>query len=1338
MIVDLLHVINRETSNFTVDDGGVLHIVDNNTLKISQLIINENGTLHISQSTNVVFSFQPTFTITVNAGGCIKFDNNVILSTAMPENQITILSGAIIDFKGNWLSLNSDFFTLNRNFKQFPIVLQKSDEFDLSRIDNLAILNYNQWNIGFGKQYFIQDVNDLCFDLDKITFNLLKGIKLENDIILYGGQSLTRHNDAYISGNTTVLMGAIFYAGSRNLSYIDADKLKIGRGGRLVIDQIMDKNFDLAEKKKALIYWKDFNKIDFDLMSTFMTYALMKDDQNYVGSLCGRWYINISNQTAHFNSPKIASFQLSAGVNFYSPNLQKQSNYPTLDGVFIDQNQYSFKLYSSQNMALDNLANFHMDEGSKTFFEQGANIFANDNNVKIYKGAILETNGHRFSDHFIRPIWFQSGSTFNTLDVFYDDDKILPFVTWQIFSTKTPQRDLDFQEAYKASQNVQNIVIKSNAYVGIKKDTSFLLRERLLIENAGQCEILEGGEFAFVGGILKRDNSNYKITANYGARVTLASFRYALQDVLTFFTFDYGSILAFGDSYEPSNPAIGKPAYRGVSYSLDDDKFGLGLIPEHVSVEFNNGVQTLLNVQRRMRLIRFQNQGILGVYRDYPLSLYSGQVLDLNEADFDIPFSSTEENRYPYRMFIRSGAKLFLQAGARIIDNHQNQYTVLGVKAPITIKTDAKIMDDIPGINRWIRAIKSSVGINDINTLDDVSLDMFIGTHLDMDEFKTTKTGKFNYGANLQIKTTNTLYDNLRGVASIPFLTWYIGSKNNVYDQGQTIAYLKTPSNVYGSPLNYATGFGTSEFLKYIYIKDEAYVFSTSNYELKIGQCKEFVNLTTAPNFVDRKLKILKGGTLFISEDSLNAFVNDLYVCAGAYLVVDGKLYIPNRFVLETGAVFSGNGQIKYGTNGTWLNATSSNFTQQYQSPETDAYQHIDINSSKQISVTSDLEYIANSETNKTLTDEASYENPNFSNADFEIIEINAGGSFSFLADTYVVNNENALINIMNGGILTIDKDAHVKNLGDISAFKGGKIVSNSSYFQGDNILQSWFEDGAIFETTSDFDDGMGGIKSIPDGVEWRINADQTTFMDFFPPHKITVLSGKTLTLNSLFSLLANQLLTINGNLNLQANCKVLESSTLDVSNLNTISGTKNIILEAKGLLVNPSSNLATNVIANSGSYIKSTVVWQNFPVLNDASQNVEWQIASSSVQSVSAFPTTVSVIHILSGASTAITLTSVPSDKVLILDSGSTSTFTTSLGNPLVVEGELHLFKGAIFGTPYIKVVTGGKLFVDGDFQGLSNIQIIGGSLIGSNTVTDSAQSILSQIDDGEVFEIG
>ncbi|CAO5679917.1 MAG: hypothetical protein NEHIOOID_00257 [Holosporales bacterium] len=1321
---DETHKVDNPTGSIAILKKGTLQDVDNN-LNVYQVTVEDQGLLLISKSgtSNGAFSYSPSYKIVVQQGGTIKFDDiSISIASNIPEDQITILPGAIVDFKGSWSALNTRYAQMNTDFEHFPITLQTFGAFDLSRSDNASLLKFNHWNIGSGEQVFMTTDVDYMQSMKRKKIKVLPNVDLRNNIVLYPGQSLTRDNTAKLSGAVTVATGAVLNVGSENLENVNADKLRVFPSGSLIIESSIDPQTDLV-KGTTLLYWPKFKDVTFSQLSSLYTFILFPDTQDYVGSIKNNWIIGATNQTAYFNKGDIRSITLLALVKFFSVDLDDATLYPTLSRSTVDKNAYSFGIYSNQIFKMDKDASFYMMGGSKTLIQKGAKILSSDTNVFVMDQATLETDGQRFSSTFIRSAWFQEGSIFNTLDVFYDGGNILYHVLWNIFSVKTPQSDLDYQQIDTATPNVMRIVIKPGAYVGVKKDTSVLLYNQLTIESGGTLEVLEGGEFSFAGGILNITNN--KIIVNYGARLTLASMRYSLEDILKFVQFDHGAILGFGDAYDPATAT--KPAYRGIAYTLDDDKYGLGLIPEHVSVEFNNGVQTLLNVSKKMRLIRFQNQGILAVERDYPLSLYSGQTLDLNESDFDNAFSSTQENRYPYRMFIRSGSTLFLQSGARIVDTYNNMYTVLGVKAPIKIKTDAEIMGDIPGINRWIFAIKSTVSEPFLTVLDDVMLDLFKGQNLDMNEFTTSTNGqlnvgatatngKLNVGAQLELTTTNTVFDNFEGVGSIPFFTWNIASKNNIYDQGQTISCLIDPTN--------SSTLGSSEFLKTINILDGAYVFSTYNYELKIGKCKIYGQAQT----VDRQLKILKGGTLFISEDSLNASVNDLYVCAGASLIVDGKLTI-GTLVVEGNANLSGAGKIKIG-NGAEQYIANNNISRTQ--PATTSYSPIVISGLRDVTLTSDYEYQNNEERQNALSETASFDNPNFSNADYQIIEIRTGGNLTFRQNTYIVNNENALINILDGGILTIKKSAKIKNLGDISAFKGGRIISDETFFNNDNVLQSWFEAGSIFHTLADFEDGVGGIQSIPEDVEWEINADQTTDMTYFPSKKITVLNGKSLTLNNAFTLDKNQSLIIKEGIVLNGNFAL--NGILDFSNLQQISGS-GIINFAKGaMVINPTNAAAEKCKIPEGGIIKNTDVWNSFPALNDLSSNAEWQIGTSAQQTISVFPDKVKTIKILSGASAKIDFTEIPNGKILILEKGSNCTFSQSL----TVNGDLVIYKDSLFGTPIISVTTGGVLTVDGQMSGLQNVTIQGGKLVGLGIIEDSANSILKQIDNGEIFEIG
>lgn len=1316
LTADSSHQINNVFTKIIVSNGGTLKDINNN-INIYQVTVKDKGVLHISKGNSSTLAYNPAYKVIIESGGTIKFDSDVAISSAISENQITIKPGAIVDFNGIWSRLNTKYTQMRTDFQNYPITLQTNSPFDLSRDDNCAVLKYNHWNIGSGGQVFLNNNTNYMAKLKNKTIKILPNVNLTNDITLLRGQTLNRDNTASITGRVSVMSLATLIAGSKNFHRINASDLKIFSYGRLVINSILDESTSLV-KVTHLTDWPDFKKIAFDELSSLYTFSLLPDTENYVGSIMNSWHIAKNNQTAYFNRGDIKEICLLPNTKFLSVNLAMAHLFPTLSRSNVDTSLYSFTIYKNQTFKMGETSEFHMLPGSKTLIQRGANIISNNASVSVFNEAVLETDGHGFSSTFIQSGWFKEGSTFNTLDVFFDSDKILYHVLWNIFSTKNPHENLEYQEIYMATPKISRIVIKPGAYVGVSKFTSVLLYNELIIEPGGKLEVLEDGEFSFVGGTLTIKNPLDRILVNYGARLTLASNRYSLEDVLRFVQLDNGAILSFGDAYEPGTTTTSP--YPGFAYTLDDDKYGLGLIPEHVSVEFNNGVQTLLNVSKRMRLISFKNQGILAVKRDYPLSLYSGQVLDLNESDFDTPFSTDSENRYPYRMFIRSGATLFLQAGARIVDTYTNKYTVLGVKAPIKIKTDAEIMNDIPGINRWIWAIKSTVGAVTLNTLDDVMLDLFKDSHSDMNEFTTAITGRLNVGGNLELTTTNTVFDNFAGVGSIPFFTWNVGSKNSIYDQGQTISRLRDAS------INPNDVIGTSAFLKIINILDGAYVFSISNYELDIGKCKVY----NSDILQDRQLKILKGGTLFISEDSSNAKVNNLYVCAGANLIIDGKLNVANvaNCIIEVGANVSGSGKIII--ENTQYSIGSYDARARVESP---SYQRHEVRFQREIDTTYDYEYQGRF-TSASHEGQISFDNPNFSNADYHIIEIVRNGHITFKENVHIVNNENAIINILNEGILEINMRAKVKNLGDISALKGGKIISNGTFFNNDNVLQSWFEEDSIFQTLADFDDGIGGIQSIPENIEWEINADQTTSMGYFPPKKVTVFSNKRLILGPAFIIAPYQTFIIMGYLTLNANLSVVGGGKMDVTNLQGISGNGNITLNALAMLINPNTNVASRCTALTGSIIKNTIVWNSFPTLHVNSSNAEWQIATSASQTVSSFPVYVKTIKILSGAMAQINLSSIPVDKILILENGSICTFNSDL----TVNGNLILYKGANFGSPTITVPEHGVLTVNGQMPGLDNVKISGGKLVGIGIIEDSVGSILSQVDNGETFEIG
>ncbi|HCU06643.1 MAG TPA: hypothetical protein DIC42_03565 [Holosporales bacterium] len=1111
---------NSLIKNIDVETDGTLRIYDN-ALEILSLTVS-NGTLQLSA--NNLIPFNPSYPITLGSEGILKFDAGMSIDSHLNPQTITVQANATFDIPGNWDDINPENIYMDADAQNFPISLKTEQPFDLTVNSNAARIAYNTWLIGSNDQIIPDNILQLAHFVKMI---LLPNVNMTQDLTLYFGQILRRDVTSGLSGNITVSNGATLSLGNASFEGVTANKITVQAGGAVIISEVNVADSLATIDTTAVIEWvrnsslpesSEFKEIIFDPDSIFQIHALFRDDPDHVGAITSRWNTNAEGQTAVHNRPNIPAINLLLNSTFYSPNFSNLSKYYALPSNI--SAAYGFILYANQRLNMSSTAIFYMESGSTTQIQAGAGIAATDQNVIISTGATLETDASNFGDNFIKPAWFQAGSIFNTTKVFKDDALIPDKVVWNIFSQNTAADSEEYQQADSASKTVKIINIKPDAYLGVAKAGTFLLTHTLTIEDGGKLEVIPGGEFAFDGGTLTLNNPAYKININDGGLCTVAADNYTLTQILAMVDLEYGAILGFGDPYMPAQGST--PAYSGRAFSLPDDNTGLGIIPEGTSFEFNNGLQTLLNLSPKAIRIRFMNQGILEVANDYPLSLYAGQVLDLTESDFSSSWASAATKVFPYRFFIRSGSTLFLQAGAKIVD-YENMYTILGIKAPIIIKTDANIMKSIPGYKRWLQAIRSinATDTNRIETISDYTLNMFTGTHTDINEFISAGT-LFNQGAQLHLTSTAEVLDNQYGIGLIPFSTWNIECSNSDYKSGQTLR-TQVPST-----------------LETINILDGGYVFSILSNE---------INVPTGT-----QLTIKKKGTLTIISNSLNGTIASLYVCAGANLIVDGSLTVAT-LQIETGANISGTGRI----NNTLVNSLSTRITPPVVS-------------------TPNVTTLAAHNTRTVSSTET------FTNPDFATYHID--GTLILLANAQMVNNENGAININSGGTLNIDKTVDVKNLGDIEAFSGATIISNASAFKNSNLLQSWMGNGSTLQTTAAFVDGIGGIGSIPPHVLWNIMSNQSSSMLNFSSNMVTVMSGQTLTLNNNFTIQSGQCLTINGALNVNGakTLTVASNGILDLTNATGFSG--NIIVQSGGLIINPTTNVS-NILCQTGSIVQ-------------------------------------------------------------------------------------------------------------------------------------------------------
>lgn len=1270
VVVDNNHRLeNLSIKNIEIATDGILRIYDN-ALNIGSLTVT-SGVLQLSSSASPPIPFNPLYPITVENEGTLKFDADMTIDSHLDPLRIVVQADATFDITANWEDINPENMYIKEDAQNFPISLKTNNQFDLSVTSNAERLHYSTWFLGSNSQI----IPDSVFrDIRFIKLILLPNTNITQELTLYPGQILRRDVTSILSGNITVSNNAILSLGNDHFNNVMASAINVQAGGIISFSEKNVADSLATIDKTFVIRWfidssstSAFSEITFNSDAILQIYALFFDDPHHVGAITSRWFTSAEGQTAVNNSPNIPEINLLMGSTFYSPTFANLSKYHALPSNI--SVVYGFILYANQRLNVSTTASFTMDPGSITQIQQGALITSTDQNVVINSGAILETDGSNFGDTFIRQAWFKAGSIFNTTKVFKDDALIPSKVIWNVFSQNTAENSEEYQQADSASKTVETINIKPGAYVGVAKMGTFLLTHTLTIEAGGALEVISGGEFAFDGGELILNDPQYKININDGGLCTVAASNYTLTQILDMVDLEYGSILGFGDAYIPAQGSI--PAYNGRSFSLPDDIIGLGIIPEGTCFEFNNGIQTLLNLSPKAIRITFMNQGILEVANDHPLSLYTGQVLDLTEGDFSSSWENTSPKVFPYRFFIRSGSTLFLQAGAKIVD-YETMYTILGIKAPIIIKTDANVMKSIPGYRRWLQAIRSinATDSNSVRTISDYTLNIFTGTHTDMNEF-INSGNTFNQGAQLHLTSTAEVLDNQEGVGLIPFSTWNIASPNSDYKSGQTLR-TQVPST-----------------LETINILESAYVFSITSNE---------INVPTGTQLV-----IKKNGTLSIISNSLNAQIASLYVCAGANLIVDGKLTV-TTLNIETGANMSGSGMI----NGSSINLLNNRINPPVLSTE------------NVITVASNnIRTVSSSET--------------FTNLDFATYNIS--GILILSNNSHMINNEDAHININSGGILNIDKTVNVKNLGDIEAFAGGTIISNATSFKNSNILQSWLGKGSTLQTTAAFVDGMGGIGSIPSHVLWNIMSNQSSSMSNFSSNDVTVMTGTTLTLNNNFTIQGGQKLIVNGSLNVNV-AKTLTVASNGILDLAQATGfTGDIIVQSGGLIINPPTNAST-ILCQTGSIVQTTTD-ATFPTFKTGSTNIQWNVNAAT--SISAFPGFVSVINIMPNVNVAFSISNIAALQKIILRNLSTVTFITSSSVPLMVHGVLEIFKGSNFGTPYITVASNGLLSVDGDVGNLTNLTLNpDGLLLGTKIITDSATSLLATMNDGDVFEIG
>lgn len=1344
-------------TDIIVQRGGVLRLNSNNLLNLQNITVQGLGKLIIECNLDI------RFPIAIESLGELEIvSEKSLLSSSGSGNKIIRLSAqsTITLHHPLWSAINPQHLVIEEK----PISIRTKSTFQDTEL-NLAIINQkntsgdpleeripHQWIIAANGQtitFLSQDIFNLAVS-SGITFS-------PANLSVPDACYLKAHSGSTLRGQINVMYAGAFELEPNFINNHTTDNWRIEGNGLLVLSDLF------SQYTTSALKWENFHNITVDKFALLQTDPLLEDTPNFVGAINCVWLINNTHQTATSNTGKTNQF-------FVMPDACLHS---TVDKPFT--------LYPQQILQLtedDTQQNFICHTGSKTVFKKGSYIGCVKENLLVEPNTTIETDTDTFSSIGLKTESLVLNTIFKTTGIFKDIKNIPTGILYWICCPLDPKEFLVYQSIGDIPDSytyTNSLNISSGGFLGVKKNQTFDLKEgkELTISNGASFDVMPYGTVVFSGGRIMFDTPMNNAHFQFHERSSCV----LVSDVITLLRLQ--EIAIFQENVTLTIGSINKPIYE-----LSDDKLGVVAIPKGSNVTFVNGIQRLSMLDRSVRLVSFNQRGILEIAPDSSFTLYPEQTLNLND---DLITIINNKHTMPYHLILRSYSRMVLKAGATILENSGARYytqiinkdadsidtsgravyyikkndgsmavidpqtiidnptgtyyletditayedfptitveilpadniyyTVLATKGPIYIETDAQIMDEIPGFERWRQAAISTyhdryqvpvITADNLTPLPNVNglKNIFSGSDPDMDEFETTALSGstvFNRGANLVLCTTNVLLDDKDYMNQIPFMTWHIESQETNKNEGQTISTLPSANNANDDILI------NSNSLQTIEVVDGAFLYSLAGFDLATGQC------LTGSEVTQRTLNIQQGGTLYIDVGS-TATIGVLSLAKGSNLVLNGTLHILEKLDVFDGVTITGTGKVTF-VDASTLNCVPNLYDSTRFSSKTN------IGAPTGSSVAAIKKVVTNTETHNN--------NPrNFSNPDGHIVEVSSTGHLIFQSGTFT-NNEASLIDVYGQFTLYGGTDSNgnkivdFTNLGAVFIQSGATLISKIAYFQNDNIRPSWLRPGSKFQTDVAFQSGVGGCASIPETTEWVINADQALEDLTLLPNKIKLNPGKTLTITKPFSLSKGQTLTVKGTLALNQPITVLAGGVLDIADA-TISGNEKILVQKGGLLkLKNKSDLLKTAFSEGGAFL-NTEAWSD---LSSLPSNAQWQIA---IQQTIASDVAVKDIRVIHDGNVNYTFNEIPQDMWIVVESGANISFTEASLNGIL---ELQLGSTLAITT---KLTINHWLLLDDSEISLDKIAFTPTSVL--RYLSAPANNVLNLVDNVSTYVIG
>lgn len=237
-----------------------------------------------------------------------------------------------------------------------------------------------------------------------------------------------------------------------------------------------------------------------------------------------------------------------------------------------------------------------------------------------------------------------------------------------------------------------------------------------------------------------------------------------------------------------------------------------------------------------------------------------------------------------------------------------------------------------------------------------------------------------------------------------------------------------------------------------------------------------------------------------------------------------------------------------------------------------------------------------------TVTDSAPNveESPDLNIARGEKVYVNSFNPLTVTGDLFV--NTRGLLEVLDGGVLTLNVTGDLTNNGIISINSGGTLITDATDFS--KISSSWLKPGSTFQTSDNF------TGTIPTGVNWKIVGTQT----------------------SDFTILDNQ--TVSGTGTITGNVTVNSGGFLDMRSLAyDPANTQNVTVNANGIVqFTTLPNSLSNYIFGQNTVVQTTSNVASFP--SDMNTTPIWNIAGNQTTRLASVTNKPNTIHIVSNGS--------------------------------------------------------------------------------------------------------